>query len=168
MTALDAGSPAPSRSAGAAEATATPPTPSPAVLDASAVLAWLRDEPGGDVVDRYLDTAVLSAVNLAEVHQKLAQHGVDADRATRQLRTLGVRIAPLDTPDAITAAKLWPATRAAGLSLGDRCCLALAARLGGPAVTADTAWTTLEIGVGVVLIRGSPPGTDRTDRRGPA
>ncbi|MBP2371921.1 type II toxin-antitoxin system VapC family toxin [Pseudonocardia parietis] len=138
---------------GDASPTPLDPADGPAVLDASAVLAWLRDEPGAGVVDRYLDTAVLGAVNLAEVHQKLAQHGVDADRATRQLRTLGVRIEPLDTPDAIAAAKLWPATRSAGLSLGDRCCLALAARLGGPAVTADTAWTALDIGVSVVPIR---------------
>ena len=125
----------------------------PAVLDASAVLAWLRAEPGAEVVDDYLDTAVLSAVNLAEVHQKLAQHGVDADRAVTRLRPLGIRIEPLDAADAITASKLWPATRTAGLSLGDRCCLALAARLSGPAITADTAWTGLDLGVTVVSIR---------------
>ncbi|WP_226366974.1 type II toxin-antitoxin system VapC family toxin [Pseudonocardia sp. ICBG162] len=125
----------------------------PAVLDASAVLAWLRSEPGAEVVDEYLDTAVLSAVNLAEVHQKLGQHGVDADRAVTRLRTLGIRIEPLDAADAIIAAKLWPATRTAGLSLGDRCCLALATRLSGPAITADIAWTGLDLGVTVVPIR---------------
>lgn len=132
------------------------PAPSagaPAVLDASAVLAWLRDESGADVVQSHLDAAVISAVNLSEVHQKLAQRGVDADRTVAQLRTLGIRTEPVGAADAITAAKLWPATRAAGLSLGDRCCLALAARTGGPAVTADTAWTALETGVTVVSIR---------------
>ncbi|BBG02275.1 MULTISPECIES: type II toxin-antitoxin system VapC family toxin [Pseudonocardia] len=125
----------------------------PAVLDASAVLAWLRAEPGAEVVDTYLPAAVLSAVNLAEVHQKLAQHGVDADRAIARLRTVGIRIEPLDVADATAAAKLWPTTRTAGLSLGDRCCLALAARLAGPAITADQAWTGLDLDVTVVAIR---------------
>ncbi|ALE86686.1 hypothetical protein XF36_28740 (plasmid) [Pseudonocardia sp. HH130629-09] len=125
----------------------------PAVLDASAVLAWLRAEPGAEVVETYLDAAVLSAVNLSEVYQKLAQRGVDADRTLRQLRTLGIRTEPVTAADAVTAATLWPVTRAAGLSLGDRCCLALATRLDGPAITADTAWTALDVGVTVVPIR---------------
>ncbi|MBC3189509.1 type II toxin-antitoxin system VapC family toxin [Pseudonocardia sp. C8] len=124
-----------------------------AVLDASAVLAWLRDEPGAAVVTDYLDAAVISAVNLSEVHQKLAQHGVDADRTIRQLRSLGVGVRPFDTADALAASRLWPATRPAGLSLGDRCCLALAARLDAPAVTADKAWTALDVGVSVVPVR---------------
>lgn len=128
-------------------------SPGPAVLDASAVLAWLRAEPGADVVESYLEAAVISAVNLSEVYQKLAQRGVDADRTLRQLRTLGIGIEPVTATDAVHAATLWPVTRAAGLSLGDRCCLALATRLAGPAVTADTAWTQLEVGVTVVPIR---------------
>jgi hypothetical protein len=57
----------------------------------------------------------------------------------RRLRVLGVRIEPL------TAARLWDRARPAGLSLGDRCCLALAERLGCAAVTADTAWAQLDL-----------------------
>lgn len=120
-------------------------TTGPAVLDASAVLAWLRGERGAPVVEAHLDGAVISAVNFAEVHQKLAQHGVDADRTTRRLRVLGVRVEPFSPADAVIASRLWPLTRAAGLSLGDRCCLALAARLAAPAVTADTAWTQVDL-----------------------
>ena len=133
--------------------TGSNPVGDPAVLDASAVLAWLQGESGADVVAAHLDDAVIGAVNFAEVHQKLAQHGVDADRTTRLLRTAGVRVEPFDADDAIAASRLWSATRSAGLSLGDRCCLALAARLSRPAVTADTAWTSLEVGVSVVPIR---------------
>ncbi|MEV1295701.1 hypothetical protein [Pseudonocardia sp. NPDC049635] len=66
------------------------------------------------------------------------------------VRTLGIRIEPLD---AATAAKLCPATRTVGLSLGDRCCLALAARLDGPAITADQAWTGLDLDITVITIR---------------
>lgn len=126
------------------------------VLDASAVLAWVRAEPGAEVVAEYLTSAAISAVNLSEVHRKLTQYGVDADRTVMRLRTLGLRVEPVGLDDAVAAARLWPTTRAAGLSLGDRCCLALAARLAVPAVTADGAWSALDVGVAVVAIR---PGT---------
>lgn len=127
--------------------------PDPVVLDASAVLAWLRDEPGAAVVDPLLAGGVVSAANWSETWQKLNQHGVDADRATRRLRVLGVRVEPLTTADAVAAARLWDSTRRAGLSLGDRCCLALAARLECPALTADTAWAELDLNVTIQLIR---------------
>lgn len=123
------------------------------VLDASAVLAWLRSETGADRVGTQLATSRMSAVNFSETWQKLAQHGVDADRATRRLRTLGVRVEPLDVTDALTAARLWSITRPAGLSLGDRCCLALATRLDVPALTADTAWAGLDLGIAVDVLR---------------
>jgi PIN domain nuclease of toxin-antitoxin system len=130
-----------------------PGSGSTAVLDASAVLAWLRREPGSEVVTPLLGTGVMSAANWSETWQKLAQHGVDADRATRRLGTLGLRVEPLTAEDAVQAARLWPAGRTAGLSLGDRCCLALAHRLAAPAVTADAAWARLELGVPVEVIR---------------
>ena len=123
------------------------------VLDSSAVLAWLRDEPGADVVHSLLPAAVMSAANWSETWQKLRQHGVDADRATSRLRTLGVRVEPLTEADAVTAANLWTRTRATGLSLGDRCCLALGARLDLPTVTADTAWAGLNTDIAVRIIR---------------
>jgi ribonuclease VapC len=124
-----------------------------AVLDTSAVLAWLRDEPGADAVGPLLPDAVMSAANWSETRQKLLQHGVDAHRVTSRLCTLGVRVEPLTHADAVTAANLWALTRAAGLSLGDRCCLALGARLQLTTVTADAAWADLDIDITVQLIR---------------
>jgi ribonuclease VapC len=123
------------------------------VMDTSAVLAWLRDEPGADLVQPLLPAAIMSAANWSETWQKLHQHGVDADRATRRLRTLGLRVEPLTETDAVTAATLWTCTRMAGLSLGDRCCLALGARLDLPTVTADTAWAELDLNIPVRIIR---------------
>lgn len=123
------------------------------VLDTSAVLAWLRDEPGAKEVYPLLAEATMSAANWSETWQKLHQHGVDADRATSRLRALGVQVEPLTEADAVTAASLWSRTRAAGLSLGDRCCLALGARLGLTAVTADTAWADLHLESPVQIIR---------------
>lgn len=92
-----------------------------AALDSSAVLAWLRDEPGADVVHPLLPVSIMSVANWSETWQKLHQHGADAGRAASRLRTLGVRVEPLTEANAVTAASLWMRTRAAGLSLPDRC-----------------------------------------------
>lgn len=127
--------------------------PAQIVLDASALLAWLQNEPGSDVVGDRLADAVVSAANWSEIWQKLAQRGVDADRATRRLRALGVQIEPVTAADAVAAARLWPLTHTAGLSLADRCCLALALRLDSIAVTADAAWASVDTGVRVQVIR---------------
>jgi PIN domain nuclease of toxin-antitoxin system len=78
---------------------------------------------------------------------------VDADLATRRLGILGLRVEPLAATDAIAAARLWPAARHAGLSLGDRCCLVLAQRLDVPALTTDRAWADLDLALQVELIR---------------
>jgi ribonuclease VapC len=123
------------------------------VLDSSAVLAWVRGEPGADLVGERLATAVISAVNWSETVQKFVQHGVTVDRAIGRLLALGLSVEPLTVADAVAAARLWTNTRALGLSLGDRCCLALAQRLSVPAVTADTAWSQLTLSVEVERIR---------------
>ena len=44
-------------------------------------------------------------------------------------------------------------TRATGLSLGDRACLALAQRLRVPAVTADREWANVNVGITIQLVR---------------
>ena len=126
--------------------------PDVVVLDASALLAWLFEEPGSDVVEPLLGEAILSTVNLAEVRQKLEGRGVDADRTARRLRLLGVRAEPFSEIDAARAAGLWRAGRSVGLSLADRCCLALAGRFGVPAVTADRSWSELDLPIEVRVI----------------
>jgi len=123
------------------------------VLDASAVLAWVRSEPGADQVDTVLDGAVFSAVNASETAQKLIQHGADGSWAISELSELGVIVTPFTSDDALAAAELWPYTRAAGLSLGDRSCLALAQRRNSPVLTADRAWQKIDVDVDIQLIR---------------
>jgi PIN domain nuclease of toxin-antitoxin system len=125
------------------------------VLDASAVLALLNDEPGAAEVWAHLPGAYLSAVNAAEVAAKLVDGGFDADDAGRSLIRLGARIVPFEQGDVVPAAHLRAATRSAGLSLGDRACLALAERLSAIALTADRAWTELDLSIQVRLIRES-------------
>jgi ribonuclease VapC len=121
------------------------------VLDASAVLAWLQQEPGADRVDPLLPHAAISTVNWAEVLQKVAQRGRDPDDVGSLLQALGLRPIPLSADEAAIAAGLWQ--RASSLSLGDRCCLALATRLELPAVTADRDWLMLDTGAPVESIR---------------
>jgi ribonuclease VapC len=124
------------------------------VLDASAMLAALLDEPGGDVVAAALDRAVISAVNVGEVAAKLAR-GADAALVRASLGAALPLVVAADRELAFEAGLIEPATRAAGLSFGGRFCLTLARRLGCPALTADRAWRKIAgaVGVEVRLIR---------------
>ncbi len=124
------------------------------VLDASALLAQLHGEPGANVVEAVGSRSVISSVNWAEVLQKvIAQGSRETGDVWRDLESVGLRILPFTAEDAESVAQLWSSTRQAGLSLGDRACLSLAHRLGLPALTADRAWSGLELDVEVRLIR---------------
>lgn len=124
-----------------------------AVLDASALIALLWDEPGAQAVERLLGRAVMSVVNWAEVLQRFRAHGVETTGKRESVEALGVQMVSFTPEDAEAAAELWEPTRAAGLSLADRACLALARRLDLPAHTADRDWRKVGVGVEVVLIR---------------
>lgn len=124
-----------------------------AVFDASAVLALLQREPGSDAAMRLITDAWVSAVNLAEVLTKLQDAGMSGPDAAAACNELPIAVRSFDAAQAQLAATLRPATRHAGLSLGDRACLALARLESAPAVTADRSWVDLDIGVQVVLIR---------------
>jgi PIN domain nuclease of toxin-antitoxin system len=125
------------------------------VLDSSAVLAMLWGEPGGEQVAAVADVAAISANNIAEVATKLADKGVPQDTVVATLADLELEVHDVDMAMAICIGALRASTRAAGLSLGDRSCLALAKALGVPAVTTDRAWADIAdaSGVEVRLIR---------------
>jgi len=130
-----------------------------AVLDASALLAWLQGETGAERVDEALHHGTtIHTVNWAEVLSKLASRGATPADVARQLTERGIlgqllTVDPGQARDAETVADLYATTRSAGLSLGDRCCLALGQRLGVPVLTADRAWSGLSVGVTVELVR---------------
>ena len=123
------------------------------VLDSSAVLAYLHNEPGGETTAGLLDEAAISAVNAAEVGAKLSDDGASEDRIRRIFRDLDIEITDFDETLSYRVAALRQATRGVGLSLGDRACLATAQRLGVRAVTADRKWSSLNVGVQIQVIR---------------
>ncbi|MGV1004334.1 MAG: type II toxin-antitoxin system VapC family toxin [Candidatus Nanopelagicales bacterium] len=126
-----------------------------AVLDASAILALIHDEPGADLVAERLASGLLSTVNLAEVVTKLAFYDSVRSDLVADLLAAGVQIREFDAAQALRAGELIRVTRRAGLSLGDRSCLALAlsAQDDPDVVTADRLWPGLGLPVRITLIR---------------
>lgn len=123
------------------------------VLDASALLALIHREPGHELVAASLEGARISAVNLAEAATKLLQRGLLKAQIRENVAALRLEVVPFDEALALEAAALHSVTKEAGLSLGDRACLATARRLGVPALTTDRQWSRLRVGVRVQVVR---------------
>ena len=125
------------------------------VMDASALLALIHAEPGASEVESLIaaEPAVISTVNLSEVVGKLDEAGVPAEEVRGILTSLRLEVVDLDVEGAYQTGFLRSPTRHAGLSLGDRACLALAQHLGLPAVTMDRVWGTLVLGIDIRVIR---------------
>lgn len=124
-----------------------------AVLDASALLALLNEEPGSEVVEASIPGAVISAVNLSEVIAKLSENGLPDEAIHQVLEDVELEVHVFDAVSAHQTGRLRPETRSSGLSLGDRACLALGRQLGLPVLTADRPWRDLALDVEVRLIR---------------
>lgn len=123
------------------------------VVDASAIIAFLVGEPITRFDGERVGNSLISAVNLAEVLARLPEIGVPESKTAAAVSRLNLRVVAFDEAQARATARLRPLTRRAGLSLGDRACLALGLALGRPVVTADRIWASLDVGVEVVLIR---------------
>ncbi len=124
------------------------------VLDASAILAVLNREPGADkLTPQVLSSATSSTVNLAEVQSKLVARGLSPDDAWEATLSPIREAMAFTAEHAKTAGSLIAHTRALGLSLGDRACLALGLALRSPIYTADKSWKNLKVGVRIYIIR---------------
>lgn len=125
-------------------------------IDASALLALVFREKGADYVRDRLPLCRISAVNLAEVASRLSDRGMPDVEAAELIHATGVDCVPFDARQALASASLHRETRAFGLSLGDRACLALAGTGKLTALTADRIWTDAGpvAGVDVDLISG--------------
>nr|WP_294531021.1 type II toxin-antitoxin system VapC family toxin [uncultured Rhodopila sp.] len=121
------------------------------ILDASALLAFLLAEPGKDrVAEALMEGAVMTTVNFAEVVTKYVLRGAK-DRAATLLERIPLTLVPVDEDLALRSALMADVTRPAGLSMGDRICLALGQRTGQTVLTADRSWLDVAPGVGVVV-----------------
>jgi ribonuclease VapC len=124
-----------------------------AVLDASALIAFLRNEPGADQVAAVLTRSCISAVNMAETLSKMVEYGKPLEATAHQIDRLQIPVIPFDASSAKLVASLWKTTRSAGLSLGDRACLALALHRSLPAFTTEDRWEQCCPDIAVVTIR---------------
>ena len=123
------------------------------ILDASAVLAFVRSEPGSETVISVIETARISAVNLGEIVSKMMDWRIDAATAREQIDALNLPVIPFDRELAIAAGLLRAQTSHLGLSFGDRACLATAKAEGAPVMTTDRNWAKLELDIDIQVIR---------------
>jgi PIN domain nuclease of toxin-antitoxin system len=123
------------------------------VLDASALLALLNDEAGASRVAAVITGAAISAVNVSEVLSKLVDAGMPAEDARSVLEWLRLDIVPFDEEMAYTAGALRSQSRGLGLSLGDRCCLALGISRRCTILTAERSWARLKVGIDIEVVR---------------
>lgn len=123
------------------------------IMDSSAILADLQDEPGAESVRAALRGSRMSAVNFAEIVTKLIERGHTAETAKFVADRIDCGVIEVDKARAAAAGMLHAKTRGTGVSLGDRFCLAAAQEFGWPVLTADRRWSTLDLGVEIRLIR---------------
>ncbi len=123
------------------------------VLDASALMAVINREAGAEMLTpQIMSAAATSTVNLAEVHGKLLRRGFSPDDAWAAANGVVHDAVVFTAEHAKTAGDLVIQTRALGLSLGDRACLALGIALRAPVYTADRSWKNLKLGIRIHLI----------------
>jgi ribonuclease VapC len=127
------------------------------VLDASALLALLHNEPGAQRVRDIAPESVISAVNVCETVGKLTGAGMSVEDARTSIELIHLEVVPFDTELAYKAGSLIIVTKKLGLSLGDRACLALGITLNKTVVTAEHLWSKLKLDTAVEVIRGNAP-----------
>ncbi len=125
------------------------------VLDASAVLAVLHRERGGEVVEPVLHGATMSAVNYGEVLKKTVEFNGSLAKVELFLTQQRLQIVPFVQLHARVAAEIYPETKTLGLSFADRACLSLGKTIGRPIYTAEQRFAEANIGVEIKLIRGT-------------
>jgi len=125
------------------------------VLDTTAVLAYLFQESGADMVSLVLETGsgLISSVNYAELVSKLIDHGMTSEIIRETLYDLELDVIEYDEHQAFLTGELLTASKSFGLSLGDRACLALGITKQLPVLTADRVWSNVPVQTQVQVIR---------------
>lgn len=122
------------------------------VLDSSALLAFINQEPGAEIVEQYLPNAIMSSVNIAEVVAVLSSVDIPEDVINNVIQDLDIEVIDFDLEQAMRTGFLRKTTKSAGVSFGDRACINLSLYKNLPAVTADKVWSSLNLN-NIILIR---------------
>jgi ribonuclease VapC len=123
------------------------------VLDASAIIAYLDEETGSDVVEKWLPSSAVSMVNICEVISVLVREGKREEEVSEEVRALIPMIIPFGWDIARSTVAMITKTQHKGLGLGDRAALATAKLLNIPVLTAEERWLDVPVGVKIELIR---------------
>jgi PIN domain nuclease of toxin-antitoxin system len=123
------------------------------ILDTSALLAALLNEPGNEQVFTVLDSSAISSVNLLETFGKLVQKGIPAAEARQAIESLALPVIEWGEEDVWASADTLSLAWQSGISMGDRICLVTARKYDAVALTADRKWIGLVPGVKIQLIR---------------
>ena len=124
------------------------------VIDASALMAFLMDEPGGDAVAPYLEVAQICSINFHEcIYSLMSKYHASLEQANARLTQTSLVVHDYTPHLAVIAASLQPQADKLGLSLGDRACVATALELGLPVVTADKIWKKLKLDIPIICVR---------------
>lgn len=83
------------------------------VIDTSAIVAFLRNEPGREVVVQYLPEGCLSTVLVAETIARTERDGMTVAATMGHMRKTGISIVPFDEAQSEVAGKLWRSCKAA-------------------------------------------------------
>jgi PIN domain nuclease of toxin-antitoxin system len=123
------------------------------VLDASAILALIQEEPGAEVVKPLLKQSVMSTVNVAETLTSLQKIDIHPEEGLEYISLLISEVVNFDLDQALEVSILYPKAMHKGLSLGDRACLALGKKYHTTIYTADNAWKDICSELDIQLIR---------------
>lgn len=115
------------------------------LLDTSALIALLRDEPGADKVAEILDDCEIHAIHLAETARKLALQGVPVPDVKPLLDSLQLPVnEQFRATQAYSVAEWATLSKQHGLSFADCSRLAMGYSLKLTVVTADRKWSRIE------------------------
>lgn len=126
-----------------------------AVLDASAMLAFLNKETGEDVVAQWLYGSIISAVNYTEVLQKLVDKPSEKQLLDSTIGNLRMQIVDFDREQAVTVASLYMSA-SKKTSFADRACIALGMQKNIPVLSGDRKWRDLQLPIELVFFRHMP------------
>jgi PIN domain nuclease of toxin-antitoxin system len=123
------------------------------ILDSSALLAFINQEQGSEIVEKYLPNALMSSINIAEVIAVLSMIDMPEDIITGIIDDLNVEVINFDQEQALQTGFLRKTTKNAGLSLGDCACISVSSIKNLIIITANKIWTELGLKNDIVLIR---------------